>query len=383
MSEKKRRRNKKYAIIMLVVGLVLMDSENAGFGLLLCIVSIVILLRNRKKKTQAQKPESVSKPEYKIAVDIKPSIEFKNAPIKTFEQSKKECFPSSNGLYPAEILLIEYSKNGNYPMESQNYPGFWWYRYGVHDVNLLLSSLEKRGFICYISATEMLPKLTVSRLKELLTFFNLPLSGRKADLVKRLTDNVLENNLREQIPERRYTPTALGFREVAENQYVVYFHRSSLSDITVWRMNELVHNNPLEDWTTLLWDELASVKERYYVEKRYGLYRCICLQQYYFAMEYSTLDDSFYYLAETLYLDLNEKKISLNTEELEHCIAPGLIKYLSDLRNRMRYDESTLINNLMCVFGKIGNKNSYLTDLQTAEIISAYVFGHPETIKKP
>lgn len=70
-----------------------------------------------------------------------------SAKVITFEERKKISYPSKNGLYVAEILLLQYCDYGNYPNPRSGYPGFWWFEYGIKNVGYVLDTLAKRGFI--------------------------------------------------------------------------------------------------------------------------------------------------------------------------------------------------------------------------------------------
>ena len=59
-----------------------------------------------------------------------------------FDERKKISYPSRNGLYVAEILLLEYCSYGTYPQPKNGYPGFWWFAYGIRNVGFRLKSLE-------------------------------------------------------------------------------------------------------------------------------------------------------------------------------------------------------------------------------------------------
>lgn len=67
--------------------------------------------------------------------------------VITFEERKKISYPSKNGLYVAEILLLEYCSKGKYPKPNNGYPAFWWFEYGIRDIGKVLKSLEMRNFI--------------------------------------------------------------------------------------------------------------------------------------------------------------------------------------------------------------------------------------------
>ena len=102
--------------------------------------------------------------------------------VITFEERKQTAKPSKNGLYPAEILLLDYCEKGEYPEPKSGYPGFWWFEYGIRNVGERLKSLEERNYIKIGKAGESLKGLTVVSLKEILKRNDLPVSGKKANL---------------------------------------------------------------------------------------------------------------------------------------------------------------------------------------------------------
>ena len=87
--------------------------------------------------------------------------------VITFEERKKISYPSVNGLYVAEILLLEYCSYGKYPKPKSGYPGMWWFGYGIRDVGHALESLEKRGYLRWSSKKNSLKGLKVDELKQI------------------------------------------------------------------------------------------------------------------------------------------------------------------------------------------------------------------------
>ena len=133
-----------------------------------------------------------------------------------FEERKKISYPSKNGLYVAEILLLEYCSYGTYPHPRNGYPGFWWFTYGIRNVGFHLKSLEDRGYI------EINP----------------------------------ENS--------KYYLTSLGEEELGENLYVPYMHKhkkKTTEDTTfgpefnVWSVNRAIGNGDKRDWREIALDQ--------------------------------------------------------------------------------------------------------------------------------
>ena len=177
--------------------------------------------------------------------------------VITFEKRKSTCIPSRNRLYVAEILLLEYCLYGTYPGPKNGYPGFWWFKYGIRDVGEMLRSLEERGYIQFASAKDLVSKLTITQLKEILFRHDLSTSGKKADLVERVVFNVNEENLLGQGIERKYELTDAGKQELEENAYVPFMHKhphTTTEDdrfgpaFNVWSINKKLGSGDKSNW---------------------------------------------------------------------------------------------------------------------------------------
>lgn len=174
------------------------------------------------------------------------------AEVVTFEERKKTCIPSNRGLYVAEILLLYYCSEGKYPNPARGYPQFWWYEYGIQDVDAMLQSLETRGFLCVGAAKDSLAGLKVDQLKEILRKHGLHVSGKKAELVARIQENVSEEDLVSDGVAYKYALTEMGKQELEENAYVPYMHKNSLTagetGYNVWAVNKLLGTGDKSDW---------------------------------------------------------------------------------------------------------------------------------------
>jgi len=138
--------------------------------------------------------------------------------VVTFEERKKNSYPSKKGLYVAEILLLEYCNLGKYPKPKSGYPGFWWFKYGIRDIGHALESLKDRGFI--------------------------QLSSTKKDT----------NDL-------KYELTDLGKEEIEQNGYVIYMHKHRYATtederfgkvFNVWSINKLFPDGDAKSWRQIV-----------------------------------------------------------------------------------------------------------------------------------
>lgn len=190
--------------------------------------------------------------------------------VITFEERKKTAIPSENGLYPAEILLLEYCTYGTYPSPQSGYPGFWWFEYGIRDVGAVLKTLANRGFVENSSVRESLSSFTLTQLKELLVAKSQPISGKKADLISRVVDCYSDEELLSNGLELKYKLTEKGQKELEENAYVPYMHKSPRKTIegspfgkpfNVWSINKALGMGNKSNWKQIV-EEHEKATER-------------------------------------------------------------------------------------------------------------------------
>lgn len=208
---------------------------------------------------------SVSKDEKKY---YQPDSYYKNYDasgnkVVRFDERKKISYPSHRGLWVAEILLLQYCSYGTYPRPKYGYPGFWWFEYGIRDVEKYLSSLEDRGFIRRCLPNESLSKLTAAELKDILKANGLPVSGKKQELVDRILGNVDFDHLTSIVEDPKYALTELGAQELEDNFYVPFIHKLKNNaeanalfgpDFNVWEVNLRLHERPGAVWQDILAD---------------------------------------------------------------------------------------------------------------------------------
>lgn len=181
--------------------------------------------------------------------------------VITFNERKKTTFPSSNGLYVAEILLLDYCNKGDYPKPKNGYPGFWWFTYGIRDIGNILTSLEKRGFIEWASKLDSLKNLNVKELKEIANMHNIKTNQKKEELIKDIRDKVCETELPEKYFSKKYRLTELGKSELIENEYIPYMHKHKFKtsenvpkdlSFTIWDMNRILAKEDKSRWREII-----------------------------------------------------------------------------------------------------------------------------------
>lgn len=181
--------------------------------------------------------------------------------VITFEERKKTAIPSQRGLYPAQILLLEYCSYGTYPRPKNGYPGFWWFEYGIRDVGAVLKELEISGFIVMGSLRDAVDGLKVQELKDILSSHGESVTGKKSVLVERVQKVATDRELSNAGIVAKYRLTDIGKMELEENAYVPYMHkhqRKTTEDgrfgviFNVWSINKILGSGDKSDWKAIV-----------------------------------------------------------------------------------------------------------------------------------
>lgn len=232
-------------------------------------MGILNLFKKKEKLSLPQRKETTETTE-KEKISFNPNPCYLNAIAKetslvrevvTFEDRKKTAIPSSRGLYPAEILLLEYCSKGIYPQPQNGYPRFWWSTYGIHDVEAVLKTLEERGFITFTSAANSVKSFTVQQLKDLLASKGYITAGKKDELIARVIEKFSEEDLLAEGIQVKYALTEIGQQELDENAYVSYMHSINTKTtedtcygmtFNVWSINKLLGTGDKSNWKTVV-----------------------------------------------------------------------------------------------------------------------------------
>ena len=181
--------------------------------------------------------------------------------VISFEERKQISKPSANGLYAAEVLLLEYCKHGAYPKPKNGYPALWWFQYGIRDVGHALESLEERGFIRKGPKNSIFKSYGAAELKEVLLQAGLSAKGKKEVLLERAMTEIPEEQI--NIPEnmRKYELTDLGEAELSKNGYVPYMHAHRFKTLdlegdpenfSLWYIDRMVKDSDDPDWRVVV-----------------------------------------------------------------------------------------------------------------------------------
>ena len=212
----------------------------------------------------------------------------------------KTAIQSKQGLYPHEILMLEYAPH--FKTSNNTFQNFWYWQYSVTDPQSVLDSLLERGFTKVGDLRSALEKRKLPEIKEELKQLDQKVTGRKSELIDRLIEFGNLATLNQKYSERYYELTAKGEKELKENQYVSYLHRNKF--MTVWEMNQRIAQThyPYRD---ILWRYFNEQSEFHFRNFDFGLYRNTRLNMYQFLMEENKPKTAFHMLCEVLSFDLS------------------------------------------------------------------------------
>ncbi len=245
----------------------------------------------------------VSQPPTTPAKSINTKETINNNETQTLENMIKQAVPSREGLYPHEILMLEYANT--YKTNENTFQNFWKWEYFVLNPQAVLDSLLERGFICHGDVWSALRHLLVADLKAMLSKIGEKTTGKKDDLINRIINAYNPDDLEKELPVRNYALTKKGEEELKSNEYVSYLHRHHY--MSVWEMNiRLYKNNPSKlKYRDILWGYFNEQSGVHFQNYDFGLYRNIRLDMHDFLIEEEKFKKALELLIEVISFDLS------------------------------------------------------------------------------
>ena len=226
---------------------------------------------------------------------------FNDDTVIPYEEREKTETRTKEGLLPPEIIMIYYcGKTKKYPArDNQIYPAYWWFDYGIVDIDAFLKRLEEKGYIV--------------------------------------------------LKDGQYKPTKTGTKAVKENEAVVWAHQTKCFG-GAWDILRLLNKVPDRiksySWKDKVW-YLFNKRASFYLEQAnknkdaLRLYRNTLLEQAQF-LEY----EEKYKNAIKIYEKILEVDDLQNTIEQKQCEelgldyeplppAPGIIFTINELKKKL------------------------------------------------
>lgn len=337
-----------------------------------------------KKKNEA--PPEQKKPATAPSVSPTFTVGFSQEQdeVIPIEKRIKGTEPSCDGLYPHEVLVLSYAPKfcdcGN------SFQGFWWYRYGIRDMQNLLASLAKRGYIEQGSIADAINMEKVPTIKEELQKRNLKSSGKKVDLISRLVQNVTENELSAVFSRRPYALTEVGMAILKKYEWIPFIHSHGIENLNIWNLTDLVQTPPYTNYRDKIWGYLNKRGLEHIKNCDYGLYRNSRFSMSEFVADEGKMEVAFTLLCEVVAYDLSGLSNGFQKEFLDIysqsyfpyeesivTMAPGITSRIKEYADKQGWEESELQNRIVDAIEKIQLPFSLFSAKECAEIVIAEV----------
>lgn len=325
----------------------------------------------------------------KITFSREPPTDSPSPDIVSLSVRLKKAVPTMRGLYPHEILMLEYAHTYSTDLSHQHFQGFWYYEYSVEHPGDVVKSLEKRGFIQPGNLRSAIQNQTVPVIKNELRAIGQKVSGKKSDLIDRLLSNTSPEELEKKFPVRFYELTESGTQELTENQYVPYLHRHKY--MSIWEMNDrLNHKNPHHlGFRDLIWQFFNEESLKHLHEGDMGLYRNTRLDMYEFLFEEKKYEQAFNLLCEVIaydlsgmdnseFSDIDEKfrlqlmlKYDFPYSQSNAKLPPAIKQWMANLQGRLELSDDALRERLLQQFESISLYRRIFTNAECVDIVMA------------
>lgn len=353
----------------------------------------------KKRNKQNNEPsKSMSKKDFDISSMISIKTEIINNPpepdVIPVDKIIKGMKPNEVGLYPHEVLLLSYAPK--YYLEGNSYPGFWWYKYGVKDVDKCLITLKDRGFLQIGSLRSAIEKETAAVLKDVLKDNRLKVSGKKAELVQRLLDEVSEEKLNTIFTKRTYDLTDAGNEILKKEDNIPYIHRHGIEDLDIWSLSEKVKNRkPGLSFRDVIWGYLNERSMIHIKNSDFGLYRNCRFSMSEFVKEEGKLDNAFALLSEVIRYDLSGLSNGFSMQFMDIyadgyfpyknsivTMAPGITSRVVDYQEKKGLSDDELKSKLLEEMSRIQLPFSLFAAEECADIVLMEIHKDEEGLEK-
>lgn len=310
------------------------------------------------------------------------------------EKRIKKISPNSEGLYPHEVLVLSYAPT--YYVDGDNeFQRFWWYRYGIKDVNKVLKSLLNRDFLRSGSLASAMQKATVVELKDILRDNDRKVTGNKKVLIQRLLDEVDNEKLNKIFKRRTYEVTDLGEKVLNYEEHIPYIHKNSIENLDIFSLSKMIENKPNYPYRDIIWGYLNKNSMKHFENRDFGLYRNCRFTMSEFIKEERKIETSFALLVEVIMHDLSGLSNNFNMDFLyiykdgyfPHensliSIPPGILSRVVEYKETKGFTDDELRQKIVEIADKISLPLRIFTVDECADIVIMEINNQDEELIK-
>lgn len=266
----------------------------------------------------------------------------------------------------AKAIMLNYSKNGK-PIGATKhyYPQYFYFRFGIKDPVDFHKKMIQDGYFAKADDMATIGSLNTDRLKKILKDNDLPTTGRKADLVKRICESVDINGLG---IDTVFIPTSKGLKHLEEFGFVANLSKYNIS------LEEYEDQaNRIKAKTTNPNDVIWGLLNKYFAihsnEQNYGLARCDQLNMARVLIDESRFSDALFHLIIVLYYDTSGRGNG-SRDLLDDVVVYSGVTSL--VRRYNSYFEKNMISDCCQKFKIPGH---YLTNKNFAKLVNMILDG--------
>jgi len=241
-----------------------------------------------------------------------------NDQIIPIEKRIKNMETICSGLYPHEVLAFYYAKI--YTTGENHYSGFWDYKYGIKDMDSVLRSLCKKGYIEAGPLELAMKKYTIPELKKLLKQHSLKVTGKKDELIQRLINNISDIELNSVFVDKPYILTPLGNDILKKEAYILYIHCRNIANLDIWNLSEIIHKMPPMHYKSAIIKYLSNQCKNFVSKKLYTSYISYKVQMADIALEENIPQLALKFLLESIYYILNGISDNFDNTQLQESL---------------------------------------------------------------
>lgn len=311
-----------------------------------------------------------------------------NLDVIPIETRIRTLDPICSGLYPHEVLILSYINR--FTTAHKNYQGFWKYKYGINDMVSQVQSLQERGYVTIAPLEDAMKNCTVQFLKSLLKKYELSTARKKIDIIHCLIENVPKSQLEQHFPEKNYALTNKGADILEKEGYIPYIHKHNISDLNIWNLSTIIHENPSIPFRQAIWNYLNSQCEEYHRDKQYGLYRNCKFHMAELLMEENLFDDALNILFEVIYCDLcgfdnsqsdNDMPLLFPYNHSVAFVAKGILSRVEHCKKELHISDYELKENMIAALSALQLASEFFTFEECANILLCQLNKNEEEIE--
>ena len=304
--------------------------------------------------------------------------------IVPIEEKIRGKLPTCDSLYPHEILVLSYATKF---MASKNeFQKFWWYQYGIKDVQVILSKLELNNFIEIGSIADTVMNQKLNQLKQILKTHGLKVNSKKEDIAQRVLNNISLEELNVLFPVKPYKLTQSGENLLKKYEWIPYIHKHNIDGLDIWNLTEMVQTPPYTNYRDKIWGYFNKIGIEYIQDGQFGLYRNIRFEMSEFLIEEHKDTRAFKLLCEVIAYDLSGLNNGFNIEHITMyynffypfeksivTMAPGITKRVEKMSSNFGWNEKELFSALLQELSDIQLPFSIFTPEEKVEIVIAEI----------